>query len=111
MRRQLVTLALVMGLAGVLTLSCSSGSTSQQSRNPSSTLGSVALFGGDDPACDVVSFEVTITEVKLVPQGGGSPVSVTPPAKPIDFAALMDFNTVLSLSTVSPGTYSQVILT
>ncbi len=83
--------------------------------SPPSSLGngSVALFGGDSPICDVVSFKVTITGATLTPQGGGVPVTVITSANPVtvDFAALMDFSTLLSLTKVPVGTYTKITLT
>ncbi len=83
-----------------------------QAPNSAST-GSVAVFGSDSPICDVVSFKVTITGLTLTPQGGGAPVSVITSANSVtvDFAALMDFSTILSLASVPTGTFTKATLT
>lgn len=75
--------------------------------------GSLAVFGSDAPLCDVFSFQVTISGATLTPAGGGTPVSVITSANPvtIDFARLVDFANLLHLSSVPPGTYSQLNLT
>lgn len=76
--------------------------------------GTIAVFGGDAPQCsNVISFVVTISGLTLTPQSGSSPVSVLPSgqAVTVDFASLMDFATVLSLSTVPPGTYDALGIT
>ena len=76
--------------------------------------GTIAVFGGDTPQCSsVVSFVVTITGLTLTPQSGSSPVSLLPSgqAVTVDFASLIDFATMLSLSNVLPGTYNSLGIT
>ena len=75
--------------------------------------GTLAVFGGDAPLCSVISFTVTITGLTLTPQSGSTPVSVLPSgtAVTVDFASLMDFATMFSLSNVSPGTYDSLGVT
>jgi len=77
------------------------------------TPGTLAVFGGDAPQCGVISFSVTITGLTLTPQSGSSPVSVLPGGNPltVDFASLMDFATMFSLSNVPPGTYDALGIT
>jgi hypothetical protein len=78
------------------------------------TPGTIAVFGGDAPQCSsVISFVVTISGLTLTPQSGSSPVSVLPAgqAVTVDFASLMDFATMLSVSNVSPGTYDALGIT
>ena len=76
--------------------------------------GTIAVFGGDAPQCSsVISFVVTISGLTLTPQSASSPVSVLPSgeAVTVDFASLMDFATLLSLSNVPPGTYDALGIT
>jgi len=75
--------------------------------------GTLAVFGGDTPLCNVISFTVTITGLTLTPQSDSSAVSVVPSgtAVTVDFASLMDLATLFSLSNVSPGTYSSLGIT
>ena len=76
--------------------------------------GSVVTFGTDAPICDVESFVVTITSASLVPQSGGSPVSLISSTAPatVDFSHLVDFTNILSFaSTVPAGTYSSLQVT
>jgi Domain of unknown function (DUF4382)/Domain of unknown function (DUF5666) len=75
--------------------------------------GSVAVFGGDAPLCSVLSLSTSVTGVSLIPQGGGTAVSVlsSGDATTVDFAALVGFNSFLNLGTAAAGTYSQVQLT
>jgi hypothetical protein len=75
--------------------------------------GSVAVFGGDAAVCSVISFSVTMTGLTLTPQSGGSPTSVLPGgnAVTVDFASLMDFATIFTLSNIPPGTYNALGIT
>jgi hypothetical protein len=61
----------------------------------------------------VISFSVTITGLTLTPQSASSPVSVLPGGQPVtvDFASLMDFATMLSVSNVPPDTYNTLGIT
>ena len=77
------------------------------------TQGTLAVFGGDAAQCGVLSFTVTLTGLTLTPQSGASPVSLLPSGTgvTVDFASLMDFATVFSLSKVTPGTYNALGMT
>jgi hypothetical protein len=81
---------------------------------PSATQqGLVAIFATDAPLCDILSFQAAITDAALTSSDGGAPVSVVSAASPVrvDFARLVDFATILQLSRVPPGTYSNLTLT
>lgn len=110
MRKQLLALACVVGLAGIIEFAGCEGHVSQSVGVPSTSL---VVFGGDAPLCSIFSFTVTITGMTVGLSSGGSPVSVLVPANAItlDFASLLDFTTVLSLSGLPAGTYSQVTVT
>ena len=111
MRRQLLTVLLA---AGFLVLSgCGGSGGTSISGVFGGGSGSVAVFTGDTPLCDVVSFEVTITGITLTPANGGAPVSVLSSGQSVtvDFASLMEFSTFLNLVTIPAGTYSTVTLT
>jgi hypothetical protein len=76
--------------------------------------GTIAVFAGDAPQCsNVISFVVTISGLTLTPQSASSPVSVLPSgqAVTVDFASLMDFATMLSVSNVPAGTYDALGIT
>lgn len=75
--------------------------------------GTIAVFGGDAPACGVTSFSVTISGLTLTPQSGGSPISILPGGNPltVDFASLMDFATPFSVSSIQSGTYGALGIT
>jgi len=102
---------LLAGLAVVL--SCSGGGSTSLSTSQPASSGSMVVFAGDAAACDVVSFTMTITDMTLTPEGGGSPVSVVSSGSPVtvDFACLMDFTVPLSFTNVGTGTYTGATLT
>jgi Domain of unknown function (DUF4382)/Domain of unknown function (DUF5666) len=105
---------LVVSLAALAVMLSSCGGGSPTTSTPQSvSMGSTAIFTGDAPACDVVSFTATITGVTLTPEGGGSPVSVvtSSTATTVDFACLMDFTVPLTFTTVPTGTYTAANLT
>ena len=102
---------LIIGLVGIFSLlllnGCGSNSPSGQGNNFAAQTGSVAIFGSDAPLCDFFSFQITITGATLTPAGGGTPVSVITSANPVtvDFARLVDFASLLHLSSVPVGTW------
>jgi hypothetical protein len=78
------------------------------------TPGTIAVFGGDAAQCSsVISFVVTISGLTLTPQSGSSPVSVLSGGQSVtvDFASLMDFATMFSVSNVPPNTYNALGIT
>lgn len=111
MRKHSIGLAFVVVIA-LGFLGCGGSSTTSQTATPAGS-GQVALMGTDAPVCGVATFDVTITSATLTPQGGGAPGSVIDSSSPVtvDFASLMGFNTLLSLSSVPAGTYSQMTFT
>ncbi len=111
MRKLLTGLTAVIA-AAIFISSCGSSSSTNVS-TPTQTFGQFALMGTDAPICSVASFKVTITGAELTPQDGGVPYSVISSSDPVevDFASLMGFNTLLDMSSVPEGTYSQVTFT
>ena len=112
MRKHLIGFTFVI-VAALAVLSCGGSSTTSQTATTPAGSGQVALMGTDAPVCGVASFDVTITSATLTPQGGGTPVSVIDSSNPVtvDFASLMGFNTLLNMSSVPAGTYSQITFT
>ncbi len=104
----------VLVVVAALMIGCGSNGASS-STTPSSNLssGSIVTFGTDAPICDVESFIATITSASLIPQGGGTPVTLISSTSPatVDFARLEDFTNVLSTASVNSGTYSQMQMT
>lgn len=109
--KRIVLPALVAGLATVLMVGCGSGTRGVTSATTSGPTGMLVTFGADQPTCDVESFMVTISSANLIPQGGGTAVPIVPPSQPVDFASLVDFKNILSLGSVTVGTYNQLQLT
>lgn len=113
------TIALLAGgallAAAALIVGCGSNGANNSSTTPNSNLssGSLVTFGTDSPVCDVESFLVTITSASLIPQGGGTPVTLISSTSPatVDFARLEDFTNILSTASVNSGTYSQMQMT
>jgi hypothetical protein len=110
MRKQLVALAFVGSLAGMIQFSGCEGPALKSVGAPSTSL---VVSGGDAPLCSILSFTVTITGMTLSSQAGGSAVSVLGQGNSVtlDFAALLDFTAVLSLSSLPAGTYSTLTVT
>ena len=113
MRKYLLAMALVAGAGLFLESGCSGPGGQGTPPHVVTTPGTLAIFGGDTPFCGVLSFTVTITSLTLTPQSGSTPVSVLSggSAETVDFASLMDFATVFSLSSAPPGTYTALGMT
>lgn len=115
MLRRMQAVSLMLGLAAAIFSSCGGGKST-----PAPTpVGKAALytFIGDAPACDVLSLRITITGMKMKPQGGTSDVAVFPTSAAtanlikVNFASLRDFATVLNLARLPEGTYDQATFT
>ncbi len=90
--------AVALGMAG-----CSSNPTSTSNEK-----GTLIIFAGDVPLCNLLSFRTNIASLTLTPQGGSGSVSVLASNTfiPLDFAALRDTTAVADVVSVSPGTYT-----
>jgi len=113
MRNRLMALGFALSVGALLTIGCAGGSSTSVFGGGAGGSGSLVVLGGDAPLCDVLSFQVTVTGLTLTPVSGGTPISVLSSGQSItvDFASLMDFTTVLNLTSAPPGTYSQITLT
>lgn len=72
--------------------------------------GALAIFVGDSPACNILSFRGNIRGLTLMRQGGGnaSPFgSVTPPFINVNFVSLRDITTILHVGQSPAGTFDQ----
>lgn len=113
MKKYILAMASVAAI-GILIQSGCGGGPGGASLHIVATPGTIAVFGGDAPQCSsVISFVVTISGLTLTPQSASSPVSVLPGGQPVtvDFASLMDFATMLSVSNVPPDTYNTLGIT
>ena len=111
MRKYILAMASVAAIGLLIQSGCGGGGATL---HIVTTPGTIAVFGGDAPQCSsVISFVVTISGLTLTPQSGSSPVSVLPGGQTVtvDFASLMDFATMFSVSNVPPNTYNALGIT
>ncbi len=111
MRKLTLTGLASLVILSAVTFSGCGGSTMSPSNQTAAQTGTVAVFGSDAPLCDVFSFQVTITSAELVPQNGGSPVSLISSPFTVDFARLVDFATIFQLSKIQAQNYSKLTMT
>jgi len=110
--KMLLRLALVSAATSVLAVAgCTSGSV-LSTGTQGTTTGSTFIVGTDAPptVASVVSFNVTLNSVQLIPQGGGTPVSMISGNPSVDFARFNGLQTLLDMNAVPEGTYSQVTI-
>jgi Domain of unknown function (DUF4382) len=97
---------------------CSSGNGSSSSSNNSNSTspanGTVSMMLSDAATDDWATIGVKVLAISLIPQGGGSPVSVyaapsTPPV--INLVQLDQLSEILGNLSVPPGTYTGASLT
>jgi uncharacterized protein DUF4382/uncharacterized protein DUF5666 len=112
MKKRIFGLSLAALMVAAIFVACGGSSSMVSTTTSNAAMGSVVMFGGDAPLCDVVSLQLTITDAELVPASGGASVSLISSANPmtVDFARLMDFISILKLTTVPAGSYSQLKL-
>jgi hypothetical protein len=109
---------MTLGLAASLVMMACNGGTTQSRVRLSSGTGSVVVLASDTPACDVISFQVTISGATLASAGSSAaittqPVSLISSAAPVlvDFAGLLDSSSVVTFADIPTGTYSQATIT
>jgi len=109
MLKRMLAMGLTVGVAfGILT-SCGDSSSK---KSPQQGKGALITLIGDVPLCDVLSFRMSVTSMKLTPQGGGSALEVLPTASTfrLNLGTLRDSSTILNLASVTEGTYDEVTL-
>src|ERR1017187_837140 len=118
MRSKLLHLVLGLAIAAtpLLSIGCGGGSTSSSgsTQTPGVQTGNVSMMISDASAEDWATIGVKILAISLVPQGGGSPVSVYTapnPAPVINLAQLDQLSEILGNLTVAAGTYTGANLT
>jgi hypothetical protein len=108
--------ALVSGLAAVLA-ACGGGGGSSSGNlpaNPPTQMANMQLLLSDASSDDWATIGVTVLSVALVPQGGGSPLTVwsaPSPAPMINLEQLDQLGEILGNVSVPVGSYSGAILT
>ena len=119
MRSKLFHLVLGLAIAAtpLLSIGCGGGSTSSSSgstQTPGVQTGNVNMMVSDASSEDWATIGVKILAISLVPQGGGSPVSVYTapnPAPVLNLAQLDQLSEILGNLTVAAGTYTGANLT
>ncbi len=113
MFRRVACGALLTGLAAVLA-ACSGGGYGSMTSTPQGTSGTVPLTISDASSEDWAAIDVKLLSIALVPQGGGSAVTVwtaATPAPSINLAQLDQVGEILGNVTLPLGTYSGAVLT
>jgi hypothetical protein len=108
---------LSLGVATALIAGCgggSSGSAPHLSSTPSAQTGNVSMLISDASTDDWATIGVKVLSIALVPQGGGSNVTVytAPSTAPlVNLAELDQIAELLGNSAVPVGTYTAAVLT
>jgi hypothetical protein len=113
MRRFYIGLLFIAVITLVLA-GCGGGSSTQPLRQSTPQTGTVNVVVSDDSTNDWAMVGVKVLDISLVPQGGGSAVSIytaTAPAPYINLVQLDQLGEILGNANVAPGTYSSAKLT
>jgi len=109
---------LPVALAAMLAAACSggggSGSSSSSSTTPASQTANLAVMVSDASTEDWATIGVRILSIALVPQGGGSNVTVytAPSPAPVTNLVMLDqIDEILGNVTIPTGTYTGAVLT
>jgi hypothetical protein len=111
-----MALGVASGVLMLCSTGCSSGSSSANSggSTPQAQNGTVNLIVSDAPTDDWTTIGVKVLSVALIPQGGGSAVTVYTapnPAPTINLLQLDQLNEILGNLSVPVGTYSAATIT
>jgi hypothetical protein len=115
MRTKLLSAA-ISGVLASLLAACSGGGGSSSSSTITQTpqSGSVSLLVSDDSSEDWATIGVKVLSIALIPQGGGSNVTIyTAPATPptINLEQLDQLSEIIGNVTVAAGTYTGAVIT
>src|SRR5579875_1460928 len=107
MRRRMFKRSLLWGLL-LAAVALGMGGCGSSTTSTSNEKGTLIIFAGDVPLCNLLSFRTNIASLTLTPQGGSGSVSVLASNTfiPLDFAALKDTTALADVVSVSPGTYT-----
>lgn len=109
-----VMLGVCAGAWMLVLMGCSSGTSTPVVTPSQPQNGTVNVVVGDDPTEDWATIGVKVLSISLMPQGGGSPVTVftaSSPAPMLNLLQLDQLNEILGTATVPAGTYSGVAIT
>lgn len=105
--------ALLTGLAALLA-ACGGGGYGSMTSTPLGSSATVPLTISDASSEDWAAIDVKLLSVALVPQGGGSPVTVWTAGSPtpaINLVQLDQLGEILGNATLPAGTYTGAVLT
>lgn len=103
-----------LGLAASVLAACGGGSGSSSMSPPPAQTGKVSMMVSDASTEDWATIGVKVLSIALIPQGGGSNVTVytaPSPAPMVNLAQLDQISEILGNVTVPVGTYSGAVLT
>jgi Domain of unknown function (DUF4382)/Domain of unknown function (DUF5666) len=114
--RRVTAVLLLASVVALMTIACG-GSSSSNLQQTANTNGALYTFVGDTPSCDVLSFGVFLTGMKLHRAGKPAtslvdvwPTNPSPTSPVVEMSTLRDIMTVANLTAIPPGTYDQIIL-
>jgi hypothetical protein len=114
MRTKLLSAAVSGALASLLAACSGGGSGGSSSITQAPQNGTVSLLVSDDSSEDWATIGVKVLSIALIPQGGGSNVTVyTAPATPpmINLEQLDQLSEIIGNVTVPEGTYTGAVIT
>lgn len=107
MYKRLLAFGLLAAFSAVFLLSCGS-STKATPSGPAP----LTITIGDVPLCGLLSFRTLVNGLSLAPaSGSGVEVLTANQTVPLDFSSLQDTSTILSVTSIQPGTYTEATIT
>jgi len=113
MRTKLLSAA-IGGVLASLLAACSGGGSGSSTLTQTPQSGTVSLLVSDDSSEDWATIGVKVLSIALIPQGGGSNVTIyTAPATPptINLEQLDQLAEIIGNATVPEGTYTGAVVT
>jgi hypothetical protein len=107
MSRKVVLTVVAISLLAFLA-ACGSGNNPMQQQGNNATA-TVYMTGNDAPLASVLSFRITITDLKL--SDGTNTYDLISAPETVDFARFVGLNTLLALQSVPPGSYNSLSVT
>jgi hypothetical protein len=105
---------LMAGLALLTVAFWTTGCGSSTTTTPTTDTAGVTIFVGDSPACNILSYRVAVTDMTLLPEGGGKYGHIFTNTGGafvyVNFAELQDMTTILHSGTIPVGTFNQAVI-
>ncbi len=108
-----ITISAVVALALSFNACHQGAPGSQFSANPDgggAGTGTIVLFAEDQPSGNILSYEMTLSSVTITPTGA-SPISLVSTAVPLEWRSRTLGPTVLSVTSLSPATFTTLNVT